>query len=246
MVNAIALDSPSMTLTGIRWQTYEALVADLSRDRRLRVSFLRGKLEIREPLPEHERFRKLAGRLVETIAEGLGVAIAPFGSTTLRRPELAGAEPDECFYVRNLQAVCGLRRLDLERDPPPDLVVEIDITSSSVDRLGIYGVLGVGEVWRYDGTTLTIYGFLPGENEGDRYQVLDHSGVFPMIPVAGIEQFLQRAIAGEHLQVVREFWEWVRSRLTAQQLFPGSFNGCYWFTKSVNILYLQTGVKVTG
>ncbi|MEM9904503.1 MAG: Uma2 family endonuclease, partial [Cyanobacteria bacterium P01_D01_bin.44] len=145
-------------LTGISWATYETLRAELDCSRRgFRLSYYQGDLEIMAPSLEHERFKKAAGRFVETLAEELEIQIEPFGSTTLKRSELAGAEPDECFYVRNLAAVRGLRRIDLSQDPPPDLAVEIDITNPSSRRLPIYASIGVTEVWRFDGEQLQIY-----------------------------------------------------------------------------------------
>jgi Uma2 family endonuclease len=142
-------------LSGISWQTYETLLQELS-DRRLRLTYNRGNLEIMAPSPEHERFKKVAGRFVETIAEELDIRIDPLGSTTFKQPKLSGAEPDECFYIYNIEAVRGKKRLDLTEDPAPDLVVEIDVTSSAQNRLQVYADLGVAEVWIYDGESLVI------------------------------------------------------------------------------------------
>jgi Uma2 family endonuclease len=91
-------------LSGISWQTYERLLAELS-DRRLRLTYYRGNLEITAPSPEHELYKTIIGRFVETLAEELEVKIYPLGSTTFKRPELIGAEPDECFYIQNWQLV---------------------------------------------------------------------------------------------------------------------------------------------
>ncbi len=91
-------------LSGISWQTYETLLKELSH-RRLRLTYYYGNLEIIVPSPEHERYKEILGRFVETIAEELEVRIDPLGSTTFKSPELIGAEPDKCFYVQNLSAV---------------------------------------------------------------------------------------------------------------------------------------------
>lgn len=80
------------------------------------------------PSPEHKRYKKLAGRFVETLAEELDIRIEPLGSTTFKHPELSGAEPDECFYIYNIDAVRGKKRLSPLTDPPPDLVVEMPHT----------------------------------------------------------------------------------------------------------------------
>nr|WP_245817407.1 Uma2 family endonuclease [Hydrococcus rivularis] len=89
-----------ITLSGISWQTYETLLKELSH-RRLRLTYNRGTLEIMAPSPEHELYKKVLGRFVETIAEELEINIYPLGSTTFQRPQLSGAEPDECFYLQN-------------------------------------------------------------------------------------------------------------------------------------------------
>src|SRR5690242_9633387 len=88
-------------LSGISWQTYENLLIELSASRRLRLTYNRGNLEIIVPSPEHERYKKIMGRFVETLSEELEISLEPLGSTTFKRPELRGVEPDECFYIRN-------------------------------------------------------------------------------------------------------------------------------------------------
>ncbi len=194
-------------LSGISWQTYETLLSEIS-DRRLRLTYNRGNLEIMAPSPEHERFKKLAGRFVETIAEELDIRIEPLGSTTLKRPQLSGAEPDECFYIYNIDAVRGKKRLDLTKDPAPDLVVEIDVTSSSQNRLQVYGDLGVAEVWIYNGESLTIK-----QLQNNDYVTSQTSQFFPNLAIAEISQFLQQAETIDYLALVKEFRRWVRSQL---------------------------------
>ena len=93
---------------------------------------------------------------METLAEEFEIEIYPLGSTTFKRPELSSAEPDKCFYIRNISAVQGKARLDPFEDPAPDLIIEVDITSSSHNRLQVYADLGVAEVWIYSGQSLSI------------------------------------------------------------------------------------------
>jgi Uma2 family endonuclease len=142
-------------LSGISWTTYETLLAELS-DRRLRLTYNRGTLEIIAPSPEHELNKRVLGRFIETIAEELEISIYQLGSTTFKQPKLSGAEPDECFYIRNIAAVIGKKRLNMPEDPAPDLIVEIDITSNSPNRLQVYADLGVAEVLIYNGKSLVI------------------------------------------------------------------------------------------
>ncbi|MEM9542115.1 MAG: Uma2 family endonuclease [Cyanobacteria bacterium P01_E01_bin.42] len=191
-------------LSGISWKTYENLLEDLQ-NRRLRLTYYRGSLEILTPSPEHELNKEVMGRFVETLAEELEVSVYPLGSTTYKRPQLSGAEPDECFYIRNIAAIRGKRRLTPE-DPPPDLVIEIDITSSSSDRLQVYSSLGVPEVWIYDRNTLILY-----QLENEEYTVRDRSQFFPDIPIPEIAQFLQQAETTDYLELIRIFRNWVRN-----------------------------------
>jgi Uma2 family endonuclease len=194
-------------LSGISWNTYETLLGELSA-RRLRLTYNRGNLEIMAPSPEHERFKKVVGRFVETMAEELDLRIEPLGSTTFKRPELSGVEPDECFYIRNIALVQGKRRLDLTQDPAPDLIVEIDITSSSQNRLQIYADLGVAEVWIYDGASLVIK-----QLQNETYITSQTSQFFVNIPIPEIAGFLQQAQTMDYLELVKVFRDWVRSQM---------------------------------
>jgi Uma2 family endonuclease len=195
----------SIHLSGISWQTYETLLQELS-DRRLRLTYNRGNLEIMAPSPEHERFKKVSGRFVETMAEELEIRIEPLGSTTFKRPELSGAEPDECFYIYNIDAVRGKKRLDLTEDPAPDLVVEIDVTSSSQSRLQVYADLGVAEVWIYNGESLVIQ-----QLQNGTYITSQTSQFFLNIPIPEMARFLQQAETMDYLELVKVFRKWVRS-----------------------------------
>ena len=196
-----------INLSGISWETYETLLEELS-DRRLRLTYNRGNLEIMAPSPEHERFKKVVGRFVETMAEELDIRIEPLGSTTFKRPRLSGAEPDECFYIYNIDAVRGKKRLDLNEDPAPDLVVEIDVTSSSYNRLQVYADLGVAEVWIYNGESLVIQ-----QLENGTYITSKKSQFFPNLPITEIAGFLQQAGTTDYLELVKVFRNWVRNKM---------------------------------
>lgn len=194
-------------LSDISWQTYETLLEEL-RHRRLRLTYNRGNLEIMVPSPEHEFYKEVMGRFVETLAEELEIRIYPLGSTTFKRPELLGAEPDKCFYIRNLSAVKGKKRLNLNQDPPPDLVVEIDITSISEIRFPVYADMGVPEIWRYDGNSFTVY-----QLQAQEYIPCEQSLAFPNLPITEIFQFLQQAMSMDYLELVASFRRWVRNQI---------------------------------
>ena len=198
-------------LSGISWQTYEALLAEIG-DGQIRLTYNRGNLEIMVPSPEHERFKTIMGRFVETLAEELDVRIEPLGSTTFKRPELSGAEPDECFYIQNISAIKGKKRIDLNQDPPPDLVVEIDITSRSENSLQVYADLGVPEVWIYNGLRLRINRLENGE-----YVEGEISLAFPSLPILEIVSFLEQAETMDYLELVKAFRNWVKSQIQQNQ-----------------------------
>jgi Uma2 family endonuclease len=208
MVTApLAIASELIHLSGISWQTYESLLNELT-ERRFRLTYYRGNLEIMAPSPEHELNKKVLGRFVETLAEELELQIYPLGSTTLKRPELSGAEPDECFYFRNIGAVRGKKRLDLGTDPVPDLVLEIDLTSSSANRLEIYAGMGVAEVWIYDGYSLVVK-----QLQGQGYITALNSQFFPGVPISEMVDFLRQAETIDYLKLVKAFRAWVKGQI---------------------------------
>jgi Uma2 family endonuclease len=203
----LAPPSEVIHLSGISWQTYERLLQELS-DRRLRLTYNRGTLEIMAPSPEHELSKTLMGRFVETLAEESEIQIYPLGSTTFKHPDVSGAEPDECFYIRQIGLVRGKKRLDLAEDPPPDLAVEIDVTSSSQNRLQVYADLGVAEVWIYNGESLVIH-----QLQNGTYITSQNSQFFLNIPIPEIAGFLQRAGTIDYLELVKAFRNWVRNQI---------------------------------
>lgn len=203
--------SPSeqiVDLSGISWQTYETLLAEIG-DRPIRLRYNRGNLKIMVPSPEHEIYKKVIGRFVETLAEELDVRIEPLGSTTFKRPELIGAEPDDCFYIQNISAIKGKKRLDMSQDPPPDLVVEIDITSRSDSTLQIYADLGVPEVWIYNGSRLRI-----NRLESQGYVECDQSLAFPSVAILELVSFLEQAETMDYLELVKAFRNWVKGQIS--------------------------------
>lgn len=125
----------TVILHGVSWKTYESLLADHTDRSVPRFAYDQGELEIVSPSPKHEKLNRGLALLVEVVAEEFGIDVYDLGSTTFKREDLErGFEPDSCFYVQNEERVRGKDRIDLETDPPPDLVIEIDITSPSLDK----------------------------------------------------------------------------------------------------------------
>jgi Uma2 family endonuclease len=150
-------EGAALIVPQVSWDEYERLLEALA-PRHLRVSYDCGRLQIVSPLPEHERYGRFIEDLVLLYCQAFDITLEKLGSTTWKKRALAkGAEPDCCYYVGNAKRIIGKRNLDLESDPPPDIVVEIDTTNSSLGKFLIYAALCVPEIWRYDGQTVTIY-----------------------------------------------------------------------------------------
>lgn len=198
-----------VVLSDISWATFEALLADADH-RGSRFIYDRGNLEIMSPSSEHEWLSTLIGRMIETYTLELGIPIRSGGSTTLKSElKQLGLEPDECYYIVNESAVRGLDEIDLTVNPPPDLAIEVDITSSSLDQLGIYAALGVPEVWMCDGAHLRIYRL---QSEGI-YTLKDLSPTFPGLPPESILDFLARRNNTDETSWIKSFREWVRNKI---------------------------------
>lgn len=200
-------------LEGIRFETYERLLEDL-RDRRVSLTYDRGVLEIMSPSQQHERIKYLLGRLIGAMTLELGIPILGGGSTTFRRGDLQkGLEPDECFWVQNEAKIRGRMELDLRVDPPPDLAIEVDIHSRSVNRMVIYGAIGVPEVWRYQDERVTVH----LRRQDGSYRESGTSACFPWLSMPDLTNWLARACSGEQdeTSLMRAFQEWVRSSSAA-------------------------------
>ena len=182
-----------LLLDGVTWDFYLATLKQLERSgRRLRVTFDRGRMEIISKFDEHEWGKKLFARLIETYGTEMEIAVHGFGETTHQNPDLdRGAEPDECYFIQSPPPKLKGKPFDLRTDPPPDLIVEIDVTRSSIRREPIYAAFGVPEVWRYDGRTLL---FLHLQPDGT-YRPADRSAALPALSPADVMRFVQVAAA---------------------------------------------------
>ncbi len=198
-----------LVLSGVSWEKFEALLA-WAGDRRLGLAYDRGELELMSPSAQHEDVKCLISLLISLLAIELDQDFHEYGSVTWRREDLDRAvEPDTCFYLRREPLVRGRSKIDLAIDPAPDLVVEIDITSSSLDREGIYAALGVPELWRYDGTRLLV--LLLGED--GRYVPSSRSQAFPTLPLGPFAKFIEAGHGANRLGWIKEFRRWVREEV---------------------------------
>ncbi|OLP17143.1 hypothetical protein BST81_17485 [Leptolyngbya sp. 'hensonii'] len=195
-------------LHNISWETFEQLLAEAGDCRNTRFHYLEGTLEIMAPLSRHEGSNRFIESLISAIVEELDIDMRKLGSLTLkRRDRRAGGEPDSCYYIQNEAIVRSIVEIDLRTAPPPDLVLEVDITSPSTRRLPIYANLGVPELWQYDGKTLQYY-ILQDQD----YVPVDQSPTFPWLPPAIILEFLQKRLILGETKAIREFKAWVREQ----------------------------------
>ncbi|HEY7494636.1 MAG TPA: Uma2 family endonuclease [Candidatus Tectomicrobia bacterium] len=200
-----------VTLYGISWQTYTRILAELGDQRASRLAYAQGVLEITMPSDRHETYKKLLERMIETLTEELNLLAKSFGATTLNRADLEhGAEPDSCYYIQHVNQIEG-RQVDLTTDPPPDLILEIDISSPSSRRIDIYKQLGVPEIWRYSGGSVHMYRLQDGE-----YVPCDRSPSFPLVSLTVINQFLQQAETQDDTTFIRTWRQWVRQQVASE------------------------------
>jgi Uma2 family endonuclease len=194
-------------LRNIRWKTYQRLLTDLAETSHVRVCYDHGDLELMSPQLNHEIFRSSIGGLVQIIALELELNIAEAGSTTLKlKKSQRGAEPDTSFYIEHEALVRGKERIDLRKDPPPEIVFEVDITSSSMDKFAIYASFAVPEFWRYEGGEVRIYWLREGS-----YRAAAHSLAFSWLTAEKITEYLNRCIEIGQSAALREFSAWLRA-----------------------------------
>lgn len=202
--------APLVTLYGISWQTYEHLLTDLADCRVPRLTFDQGVLEIMSPTAEHEEYNRTLAALIEFVADELRINIRRLGSTTFKRSDLRkGFEPDSCFYIQSAPRIRGKRRIELPQDPPPDLLIEIDVTSSSLDRFALFAQTGVAEVWRYDRSQVQFLRLVNGQ-----YEEMTHSLAFPILTSEVVTQFLEESLERESAEWSLRLREWVRQHAT--------------------------------
>jgi Uma2 family endonuclease len=203
--------TPSVLLEDVTWADYEAQLRIIG-NRHIRVNYDSGRMEIMSPLRRHGNDASDLGWMVLALVEELDIPAQAADPVTLRRPDLErGVEPDRLFHFgANAVAVQEGREFDFTVDPPPDLVIEVDMTSSSVPRLPIYAALGIPEVWRIDDDEELQ--FLHLQPDGT-YQPQDRSRAFPALLVAEAARFLEQGRGANKTAWIRTFRAFVRDVL---------------------------------
>ncbi|MGI0488845.1 Uma2 family endonuclease [Pantanalinema rosaneae CENA516] len=203
-----------LILDQIKWQKYEAILADSRSQRTARFTYDRGRLEMMHPLDEHERCHKLIESLLLVLADELRLRLEGYKAPTLKRTDLQlGTEPESAYYIQHEPEMRGQSEINLETDPPPDLILEVALSKSAIDKLPIYARLGIPEVWRY----LSQPGdnFLKGQlliyRLQDQGYVESNTGLaFPFLPAGKILQFIDESDALGLMSALRNFRQWVQ------------------------------------
>lgn len=197
-------------LENISWTDFEAILSELGEHRGTRIAYSEGVLEIMAPLPEHETAKVFIGDFVKILLDEMGIEWISLGSTTFKQQLMAaGIEPDDCFYIQNCARMVGRDRLDLTVAPPPDLAIEIDLTSKT--QISAYAALQVPEVWCYDKSQLKISVLHNGA-----YLDANVSPTFPDVPLHIIPEFIKRGQTEVMSSVRRAFRQWVQEHRNAK------------------------------
>jgi Uma2 family endonuclease len=192
-------------LKDVSWQEFETILEEMGEHRASKLAYDKGTLEIMNPLPEHEANKEIIGDLVKALLEELDIEFLTLGSTTLKNQDMAqGIEPDQCFYIQNEAVVRGKKRIDLAFDPPPDLALEIDVTSRT--HPSIYEALKVPELWRFEKGKLQINVLVD-----DSYVESNPSPNFPGLPlIEVIPNYVEQSQIVGRNKTFRAFRAWVR------------------------------------
>lgn len=213
MAVVLSATEQKVILEGVSWETYTRLLAEHQESSGTHFTYDQGALEIMVLSFEHESLKRTLDLLVELLAAEMEIDVEGAGSTTFRRQDLGkGFEPDACFYFQHAEAVRGKKQINLDEDPPPDLVIEIDITSPSVKKLPIFSAVGVPEVWRYTNEGLSIL-----KLEGNAYGEQAHSSLLPQVTGSVLNEFVQSSQKLKRNVWMRQVREWARACIDGRE-----------------------------
>ncbi len=201
--------SDSVVLHGVSWKLYCKL-REMPENQNIRMTYDRGELEIMSPSRAHEAIGALLETFIEIWALELDVGISSCGMMTIQRADLdRGFEPDKCYYVQHEPQMRDEEEIDFTVAPPPDLAIEVEISHKLSKKMKIYAAFGVPELWHCRGRKLKVYGL---SAEGG-YVPRVTSICFPKLPIAKIEEILQRFGKVRRTTLVRSFRDWVRDNV---------------------------------
>jgi Uma2 family endonuclease len=195
-----------LILQGVGWDFYERILKEYEESNALHFAYDDGFLEVEVPLLKHERPTEILRDLITNICIEKDLDMLNAGKTTFRKKtEAKGVEADSAFYIKNEFRVRGLLDLDLSKDPPPDLVIEVDITSPSLNKMPIYAALGVSEVWLYTGVEVEFFKLV-----GSDYVPTEFSFAFPFLTRETATGFLRKGLTETYNRWIKEVRQWAQ------------------------------------
>ncbi len=204
-------------LYGVSWQEYGRLLRAFAERPSVRLTYDRGTLELMTLSLEHESLVRFFNLLILALTLEFGLPLRGGGSTTFRRRRRRrGLESDECYWIASEPLVRGKEKIDLHRDPPPDLALEVDVSYSTLDRMKIYAALCVPEVWRYDGRALIFYVL----GSDGTYITAPDSKAMPQVRSADLAGLLALRGTMDENSLFRHFQSWARQRFGSGQATP--------------------------
>lgn len=205
---ALLAVNQKIILQNVGWDFYERVLRQYQDSNEVHFAYDDGFLEVEVPLAKHERANRILQDLVAAICVEKNLGVRNFGSTTFRKAlKTKGCEPDTAFYIQNEKQIRGIDEIDLSVNPPPDLVIEIDVTSPSLNKLPIYAALGVPEVWLYKGTKIIFYKLYGGS-----YEETADSLALPILDNETATVFLQKGLNDDYAGWIREIREWTNKK----------------------------------
>lgn len=208
MATLAAPPPEQLVIVDASWETYERMLEENRGRNGIRITFDRGTLQLMVMSARHERPNRILAEIVARLAHELRMEVEPFGSTTIKSEALQrGFEPDSCFYFEHAARMRGRPEIDLEQDPAPELVIEVDVTSYSLNRFPIFASVGVREVWRhYRGAVeISVLG-------ADGYQATDRSAAFPTVAAADLTRWVELRATMSSLAWEDELRAWIRAQ----------------------------------
>jgi Uma2 family endonuclease len=211
-MSTVSAEPEYRLLRGQTWQDYQRALAEREQlGRRYRITYDRGVLEIMTVGAPHEQWKMRLANLLELFMMERAIPFDSLGNWTVQREDLdRGLEPDLCYYIQNEALVRGRSDLDLEHVPPPDLAIEVEVSRTVHDRIGIYEALGVPEIWRYGGEAVTV--LVRGPNGG--YGQSATSRAIPSFPLDEVRRRMQAVGMTDQGSWMRDWQAWVRANVT--------------------------------
>lgn len=199
-----------LTLDNVSWEEYESVLQEFDGRSGLRITYDQGRLDFVTTSHAHSRREFFIARMVAVMAEEFDMDLeGDAGSTQKRKRYLKGTEPDTCFYIGNVKWMAGKDVLNLETDPPPDLVIEVDKSSQSLHKFPIYAAFGVPEIWRYlvRQKQAEIYAL-----QGKTYAPISASRFFPILTTAALARFVEQSASEGQTAAIKAFRRWIKNR----------------------------------